>query len=790
MSRALNILRSFALVRSGPAPRSLVAVLAGILLLAAPARAVAPSVSLAGPEVVKLDWNTRALAAVDLDGDGLTDLALIDNDRATIELLYQLKPGAAAAAPKPGARATRWEPVLDDARFHRAAVTIGLAAIDLAVGDLNGDGRPDLVFTGDTQPLTVRYQQSDGTWLEKKFPDAPAATRNLGTLRLADLDGDGRPDLVMLGQKEIALYRQQADHALAPPERLALADENCYGLEICDVNGDGLPDLLYLASTARDTLRVRLQTAARQFGPELAFPLKSTRCTLQILPPAAPGGPPVFAAASNPAGQLEFFTLSPAAGDSAETEAAPRPRVFAPPGGARTGATAYAFGDFDGDGREDLAMSDPAGAQVFVYFRQADGGFTTPKKFPSFTEIRSLAAADWDGDGRADLFVASPKEQALGVASVNADGRLGYPQPLAVPGRPLAVAAGPLAAGKEASVVVLVEEKGARSVVILQRQRDGSTKVVRTLPLAGLKTDPRAVRLVDANQDGRLDLAVFVPLDAMRLFVQSPDGGFTEASAGAGFRKGLVDDLDAGALTTGDIDGDGKTELLVSNGAMTRALRLDAKGALAVVDQFNARDPAAEIAAAFVLPTGARGGRPDVLLYDRKGEQFQRLRAGRDGVFEVAAVTPAGKIEVVAAENRAPRGGGPAELFLLGNGRFWWLPAGRDQLAIRAVSTYTTDLPDLSYADVTAGDLTGDGAPELVAVDPRKNLVEILARDPATGAWESRLHFKVFEADEHFSGKKGSPLEPRETVIADVTGDGKNDLILLVHDRVLVYPQQ
>ena len=32
-------------------------------------------------------------------------------------------------------------------------------------------------------------------------------------------------------------------------------------------------------------------------------------------------------------------------------------------------------------------------------------------------------------------------------------------------------------------------------------------------------------------------------------------------------------------------------------------------------------------------------------------------------------------------------------------------------------------------------------------------------------------------------------LEPREAIVADVTGDGKKDLLLLVHDRVLIYPQ-
>ena len=57
-----------------------------------------PAPVLRGPEVVKLDWNTRALAAHDLDGDGRTDLALINNARASIELLYQLDPAAPASA--------------------------------------------------------------------------------------------------------------------------------------------------------------------------------------------------------------------------------------------------------------------------------------------------------------------------------------------------------------------------------------------------------------------------------------------------------------------------------------------------------------------------------------------------------------------------------------------------------------------------------------------------------------------------------------------------------------------
>jgi hypothetical protein len=724
-----------------------------------------------------------------LRGNGLTDLVVLNNDRAQIDLLYQLKPGTPPPPLPPSVSINRWEPVVTDAHFKKISLTTGITMFDLAIGDLNGDGLPDLVYTGDPQALTIRYQQKNGDWTEKKIDDAPEPSQLVSGLKIADLTGNGRNDLVMLGKKELAIFYQDEKGGLGAPERYALSDENCYGLEVCDVNGDGRPDLVYLSSSGTDTLRVRLQSASGQFGPEQSYPLKALRSTLQVFNAAGKNGPAQFGVIQDPTGQLVIFTLDPKGASDPDKFPVPRPRIFTPRAGS-TSPESYAFGDFDGDGREDIAVSDPEGAQIFIYFRQPDGGFTIAKRFPSLSDGRSIAAGDWDGSGRASLFVASPKEEVVGVATVTPEGRLTYPQPLPVTGKPFAVATGDLAGtGHDQLVVARSDKGGMYALEIWAGTKGGKPQLLKTIAMPDQKNDPRAVRVFDANQDGKMDIAVFTPFEPMRLFVQGEKLSFTEATPDNGFRTGLVDNLESAALTVTDTVGDGKAEMLVSGSGYARALRLKPGGELAVMDQFNAKDPSAAIAGAFALPATGTGQKPVIVLYDSDGQLLQFLHADDHGVYQFAQAMPVGKIELVGVETRRDPKTGQVDVFMLGKDRFWWLPIGQPDFSIHVVATHTTDLPDISYSDVEAGDLNNDGRLDLACIDPDKNVIEILSQD-AAGVWQSRMHFKVFEKDAHYQGRHGTPEEPRETVIADVTGNGKNDLILLVHDRVLIYPQE
>jgi len=129
-----------------------------------------------------------------------------------------------------------------------------------------------------------------GRWPRARKEDLRRAhaLHELGSLAIADLSGKGRKDLVMLGRQEIAIFRQQADGTLGTPDRLPLADENCYGLQICDVNGDGRPDLVYSRPRQSRHPAGAVAERGRPVRAGAGVSAQPASSTLQVLRPAGP----------------------------------------------------------------------------------------------------------------------------------------------------------------------------------------------------------------------------------------------------------------------------------------------------------------------------------------------------------------------------------------------------------------------------------------------------------------------------------------------------------------------
>ena len=360
------------------------------------------------------------------------------------------------------------------------------------------------------------------------------------------------------------------------------------------------------------------------------------------------------------------------------------------------------------------------------------------------------------------------------------DGRLTFPQTLSFEGEPLALAAADLDGGGRADLVVALRA-GKTVRLLVQWGEAGSDDAQNlTVPLEGT-TDVADIRVLDADGDGRQDVLVLASFAKPRLFVGREARKLEEASADKLYRATTLDDVKTVALSAADLDGDGRVELLLAQDNYARRMNVT-EGAFAVVDQINGPDDARVLATAACDVDG--DGVPEVVLLDSAGKKLRVMKRDDSGIYRAGESIRIDGLRAVGLAVADMTGDGRDDVVAFGRSRFVVVPTTTERFELSEGGPYESKARKASLALVTSCDLPGA---EAVVVDVRNRSVEFLHR--ADAAWKRRLHWKVFQ---HKSFEDDTPgySEPRDLLVTDVTGDGRPDLILLVHDRVVVYPHR
>src|SRR5436190_685418 len=143
-----------------------------------------------GPEIFPIDNQVGHLRAADLDGDGLQDLIVVNNFRSKINLLYN-QTGKTNQADVKAAGKRELNELPPDARFRIESIASEKRISSLVVADLNGDGRPDIAYYGEPKELVVQYNQGTNGWSTPKRWPIEDGLLSPNALCAGDLNGDG-----------------------------------------------------------------------------------------------------------------------------------------------------------------------------------------------------------------------------------------------------------------------------------------------------------------------------------------------------------------------------------------------------------------------------------------------------------------------------------------------------------------------------------------------------------------------------------------------------------------------
>jgi len=474
----------------------------------------------------------------------------------------------------------------------------GLRPVALAVADFNGDGKPDVVVgnQGDGT-ISVLLNKGDGTLLPA-VNYSTGSVENPYAIAVGDLNGDGKIDIVTGGSGistgELAVFLGNGDGTFQAGGVYPSVSENPNAIAIADLNGDGKMDLVVNSGLPADgslnaVISVLIGKGDGTFKAATTVKLPNLQSTIACMAIGDFNGDSRIDVAAVDHGTLTIllgkgdgtfqspafydasFTYSIAAGDLNGDHTLDL--VL----GNYDGTVSVLVGNGDGTFQNAVSTTDPVVAwsttladlngdgkldvitagtnSVIVLLGDGKGGLSAPAVYASTAgpaSPGSLITTDLNGDGHLDVISANYDAASISTIFGNGDGTL---QTLTVSPN----LAGPMLTGdfnRDGNLDIVTSILGKNQFSLFLGNGDGTLKSPTSFPVG---TEPLSLTVADFNGDGKLDVAT-ANYSTISVVFGNGDGTFKPA-----INYGKASNLGNPStyITAADLNGDGKPDLAV-----------------------------------------------------------------------------------------------------------------------------------------------------------------------------------------------------------------------------------
>ncbi|MCC5875431.1 MAG: VCBS repeat-containing protein [Candidatus Sumerlaeia bacterium] len=762
----------------------------------APSSHLAPSESLTplardflldGPTIYKVGRRSHNLIVEDLTGNGLPDIMVINNERSVIEFFRQTN-GENLPVPK----FEREELPLD--RPVRAAKAL----------DVNGNGRIDLVIASAPARLSVIYQDENGRLQDPVDTDIEATRLIPG-----DFTGDGRDDLMVFHNGKFTLLpATRRGLSLSPAQEFFTSTEPAATPMALDFDGDGRLDLVFQDARRLGELVIRLQS------PEGTFPAEfreSTGVLRQATTLPGSNGRDSLIGVLNQNRKIVKLNLGSPDERGGVEQRLPlsRPLQVSFDTSWRARNPLISIADIDGDGRTDIILHSSELPQA-KFFRQTRTGALQGEAFSVLDGLEVVIPLPVDHGTPAPLLLFSREEQAVGIARHDGDtGGIPFPRLFPLRGRIQSVAVANIA-GEQALLAIIDNHPNHEGRRLLAWHLDeegnlgekievdpGEEGIFHGASLRDSNRAPREIEVLDINRNGLDDLLVFSRFEDHQILLQQEDGTFTRATTAPGVLSGLLDGARHGTIRRDYLHGtDSPPSVFILRDRFLRVLHLDEEDNVVVEQQFNGRNTDARLNL-FTVARLRDDNTRQVVIHDRGNNElsiFSPVTEDTKGAWELlstVSVEDLGWNELRAADLD---GNGRDEIILVTGDRLSILSTTPFSGGIKTVASAQPFEDEGGYGRVYTADLFDGGRQEVIALEMRDNLMEffeVAEEDDGTPSLRRFYSFKMFDTESGLVRRINldTPPEPRDLIVTDLNGDGRNEVITLTHDKIIIYHQ-